>query len=86
MALCQTTGIVESLLRLTGLDWDVPDLSTIYRSQKSIAVNIRAEWRFGRGADAVVKQPVIEAGEDAGGTRLPRGGWRDGHRGYRSYD
>jgi hypothetical protein len=31
MALRQTTGFVESLLRLTGLEWDVPDFSTICR-------------------------------------------------------
>jgi len=31
MALRQTTGFVESLLRLAGLDWDVPDFSTIWR-------------------------------------------------------
>ena len=41
MALRQTTGFVESLLRLTGLDWDVPDFSTISRRQKVFAVNIR---------------------------------------------
>lgn len=31
MALRQTTGFVESLLRLVGLDWDVPDFSTLSR-------------------------------------------------------
>jgi len=40
MALRQTTGFVESLLRLTGLDWEVPDFSTICRRQKTLAVNI----------------------------------------------
>ena len=40
MALRQTTGFVESLLRLTGLDWDVPDFSTISRRQRTLAVNI----------------------------------------------
>ncbi|MGB3148878.1 MAG: IS5 family transposase [Paracoccaceae bacterium] len=40
MALRQTTGFVESLLRLTGLDWAVPDFSTICRRQKTLAVNI----------------------------------------------
>ena len=29
MALRQMTGFVESLLRLVGLDWTVPDLSTL---------------------------------------------------------
>jgi hypothetical protein len=31
MALRQTTGCVESLLRLIGLDWAVPDFSTLSR-------------------------------------------------------
>ena len=40
MALRQTTGFVESLLRLVGLDWTVPDFSTLSRRQKTLAVNI----------------------------------------------
>jgi len=40
MALRQTTGVVESLLRLVGLDWSVPDFSTLSRRQKILAVNI----------------------------------------------
>jgi hypothetical protein len=40
MALRQTTGFVESLLRLTGLDWAVPDFTTICRRQRTLAVNI----------------------------------------------
>lgn len=39
MALRQTTGFVESLLRLVGLDWTVPDFSTLSRRQKMLAVN-----------------------------------------------
>lgn len=35
MALRQTTGFVESLLRLVGLDWAVPDFSTLSRRQKT---------------------------------------------------
>ena len=31
MPLRQTTGFVESLLRLAGLDWKVPDFSTLCR-------------------------------------------------------
>ena len=31
MALRQTAGFVESLLRLVGLDWTVPDFSTLSR-------------------------------------------------------
>ena len=40
MALRQTTGFVESPLRLVGLDWTVPDFSTLSRRQKTLAVNI----------------------------------------------
>ena len=40
MALRKTTGCVESLLRLIGLDWDVPDFGTLSRRQKTLAVNI----------------------------------------------
>ncbi len=40
MALRQTTGFVESLLRLVGLNWSVPDFSTLSRRQKALAVNI----------------------------------------------
>jgi hypothetical protein len=40
MALRQTTGFVESLLRLADLDWTVPDLSTLSRRQKTLAVKI----------------------------------------------
>jgi len=40
MALRQTTGFVESLLRLVGLDWAVPDFSTLSRRQKTLAVAI----------------------------------------------
>ncbi len=40
MALRQTTGFVESLLRLVGVDWTVPDFSTLGRRQKTLYVNI----------------------------------------------
>jgi len=40
MALRQTTGFVESILRLTGLDWAVHDFSTICRRQITLAGNI----------------------------------------------
>ena len=40
MALRQTTGFVDSLLRLIGLDWAVPDFSTLSRRQKTLAVRI----------------------------------------------
>ena len=48
MALRQTTGFVESLLRLAGLDWSVPDFSTLSRRQKTMAVAI--PYRGSQGA------------------------------------
>lgn len=40
MALCQTTGFVESLLRLIDLDRAVPNFSTLSRRQKCLKVTI----------------------------------------------
>jgi hypothetical protein len=40
MPLRQTTGFVQSLLRLVGLDWAVPDFSTLCRRQKTLNVNL----------------------------------------------
>lgn len=40
VALRQTTGFVESLLRLVDLDWMVPDFSTLSRRHKTLAVSI----------------------------------------------
>ena len=39
-ALRQTLGLVESLLRLAGLDWPAPDYSTVCRRQKTLQVQI----------------------------------------------
>jgi len=39
-ALRHTTGFAESLLCRVGLDWDVPDFSTLSRRQKTLAVDI----------------------------------------------
>ena len=40
LPLRQTTGFVESLLKLVGLDWSVPDFSTLCRHQKTLSVAI----------------------------------------------
>lgn len=47
LALRQGTGVVESLLHLVGLDWTVPDLGTLGRRQKSLAVTIRYRGSLG---------------------------------------
>lgn len=40
LPLRQTTGFVASLLKLAGLDWPVPDFSTLCRRQKALAVQL----------------------------------------------
>ena len=40
LPLRQTTGMVASLLELAGLDWPVPDFSTLCRRQKALTVHI----------------------------------------------
>ena len=47
MPLRQTTGFVESLLKLAGLSWEVPDFSTLCRRQKTLNVNL--PYRGGTG-------------------------------------
>ena len=40
LPLRQTTGMVASILSMAGLDWPVPDFSTLSRRQKTITVQI----------------------------------------------
>ena len=40
LPLRQTAGMVTSLVRLAGLDWPVPDFSTLCRRQKTLAVQV----------------------------------------------
>ena len=40
MPLRQTTGFVQSLLQLVGLDWAVPDFSTLCRRQRTLNVSL----------------------------------------------
>jgi hypothetical protein len=40
LPLRQTTGFVESLLALAGLEWSVPDFSTLCRRQRTLSVAI----------------------------------------------
>jgi len=47
MPLRQTTGFVQSLLQMLGLDWDVPDYSALCRRQKSL--NVKLPYRGGTG-------------------------------------
>ena len=47
MPLRQTTGFVQSLLRLVELDWAAPDFSTLCRRQKSL--NVSLPYRGSKG-------------------------------------
>ena len=47
LPLRQTTGFVESLLRMVGLDWVVPDFSTLCRRQKELNVSLPYRGRTG---------------------------------------
>ena len=40
LPLRQTTGMVGSILQMAGLDWTVPDFSTLSRRQKTITVQM----------------------------------------------
>ncbi|WP_417607734.1 IS5 family transposase [Primorskyibacter flagellatus] len=40
MPLRQTTGFVQSLLQLVGLNWAVPDVSTLCRRQRTLSVRL----------------------------------------------
>ena len=40
LPLRQTTGFVQSLLRLVGLDWATPNFSTLCRRQTTLSVNL----------------------------------------------
>ena len=40
LPLRQTTGMVASILKMAGLDWPVPDFSTLSRRQGSLVVDI----------------------------------------------
>ena len=44
LPLRQSTGMVASILDMAGLDWPVPDFSTLSRRQKTLTVQI-SSWR-----------------------------------------
>lgn len=57
LPLRQTTGVVESLLRLVGLDWAVPHFSTLSRRQKTLNVSLPY-----RGATGPLNLPIDSTG------------------------
>jgi hypothetical protein len=47
LPLRQTTGMVSSILQMAGLDWPVPDFSTLSRRQKTITVEVSSRRAAG---------------------------------------
>jgi hypothetical protein len=69
MALRQTPGFVESVLRLIGLNWAVPDFSTLSRRRKTLKVNIPD-----RGSDGPLHLVIdIEPLSAIGPSKMARG-------------
>ena len=63
MPLRQATGMMASLLKLAGLDWPVPDFSTLCHRQKTLTVHI--PYRPGTGAlHLLIDSPGIKAEGD----------------------
>ena len=50
LPLRQCTGMVASILEMAGLDWPVPDFSTLSRRQKTLAVQISSRRAQARHA------------------------------------
>ncbi|PTM77101.1 DDE family transposase [Cereibacter johrii] len=63
MALRQTTGFVESLLRLIGPDWAVPDFSTLSRRQSEMGP--WRQWRRVSPSNAEGEHPLPRLGRPA---------------------
>ena len=67
MPLRQTTGFVQSLLRMVGLDWATPDFSTLCRRQQTLNVSLPY-----RGSTAplnlLIDSTSIKAEGEASGT------------------
>ena len=74
LPLRQSAGMVASLLRLAGLDWPVPDSSTLCRRQKTVTVQIPCRRADGPLNLLVDIEPVSATGssEPARGHQVPR--------------
>ena len=85
MPLRQTTGFVQSLLRLVGLDWTVPDFSTLCRRQRTL--NVITPYRGGKGPlNLLIDSTGIKAEGEGESNARKHGGpkrriWRKVHIG-----
>jgi hypothetical protein len=74
LPLRQTTGMVASLLKMAGLDWPVPDYTTLCRRQKTLKVQIPY-----RRADGPLNLLVDSTGIKFLGDGQGRRQWRKVH-------
>ena len=81
----QTIGFVESLLRLAGLAWKVPDFSTLCRRQKALNVAIPYRGRSGPVHLLIDARGIKAEGDREWNARKPGGSkkrlWRKLHLG-----
>jgi hypothetical protein len=68
MPLRQTTGFVQSLLRLVGLDWATPDFSTLCRRQQTLNVSLPYRGSTGPLNLLLIDSTSIKAEGEASGT------------------
>ena len=85
LPLRQTTGFVQSLLQLIGLDWAVPDFSTLCRRQ--LTLNVSLPYRGGTGPlNLLIDSTVIKVEGEGEWNARKHGGskrriWRKIHIG-----
>jgi hypothetical protein len=80
LPLRQTTGFVESLLELIGLDCSVPDFRTLCRRQKTLPVAI--PYRSSQGGRYICSSPLVSANSNCRAVGGPkRRLWRKIHIG-----
>ena len=81
----QTTGFVESLLRLAGLAWKVPPFSTLCRRQKALNIAIPYRGRSGPVHLLIDASGIKAEGDREWNARKPGGSkkrlWRKPHPG-----
>ena len=80
LPLRQTTGMVASILKMAGLNWPVPDFSTLSRRQKTLTVQVshrRAPGPLNLLVDNEAQAPSVRAPRRMGSSfSVMENGWR----------